>query len=666
MGADRPRRGAQGCRRRLSSAVSAEPAHLEMSRLGAFWPQMSRVGVGVGGRLVDNGRDCRRARRSPAGARPRRGAEVGGGRAGPAGEAGGAGRARRRRSGRPGAGRPAAGAPRPHLRLRRAGVDGRAGASGRAGQGALRRAGRRRLRGRAHRRHRARRAADPVAQDGRCRAGADAGRRGAVPPGRRALRGRELRRTTTRRAAAARHDREAGVALRRRRSGRPRRCEDAWAAYPAAPAFLRHLRTGGTPRAVWGAAPGEDWPRLLAAAGSRDPGGRPRHRDLRPGPPRRRPGRRRAPRAPRSRPARHPAGRGRARPALPRLPDGQPRRPPDRGRHPLCRVRPGPRPGTGRDLGRRGRPARRAAGALPPYPRGAARAGGDRGLRGAGRRLLPQRRGRSPAAHRLGPRDRRAPADAARTGAGRGLRGRHPERPPRGSGSGAQGGPRRRAVGPRARSGAGADAACRLRAAARLRPVPHAGSLRGLRRTPGAHRADHAAPVPLVRHGGARLGLRRVRRARAAGAGRRRRPDGRRAGTRFAPVPVVTSSGDRVRATVDAERRIVVATPGAEPVAEEGYAVVVLLDTWLLLARDSLRAAEEALRRWSNAVALLRPGGRALAVGDQAVPALQALVRWDQTGFAGAGGRRSGARRGCRRRPGSPPCGPRPAPSTTH
>ena len=74
---------------------------------------------------------------------------------------------------------------------------------------------------------------------------------------------------------------------------------------------------------------------------------------------------------------------------------------------------------------------------------------------------------------------------------------------------------------------------------------------------------------------------------------------------------------------------------GLESVAQEGYAVVVLLDTWLLLARDSMRAAEEALRRWSNAVALLRPGGRALAVGEPAEPALQALVRWDQPGFAG-------------------------------
>ena len=76
------------------------------------------------------------------------------------------------------------------------------------------------------------------------------------------------------------------------------------------------------------------------------------------------------------------------------------------------------------------------------------------------------------------------------------------------------------------------------------------------------------------------------------------------------------------------------ATPGAEPVADGGYAAVVLLDTWLTLGLDHLRADEEALRRWSNAVGLLREGGRALAVGDPAHPALQALVRWDHAGFA--------------------------------
>jgi primosomal protein N' (replication factor Y) len=82
---------------------------------------------------------------------------------------------------------------------------------------------------------------------------------------------------------------------------------------------------------------------------------------------------------------------------------------------------------------------------------------------------------------------------------------------------------------------------------------------------------------------------------------------------------------------------IVVATPGAEPVAERGYACVVLLDTWLVLARTDLRSGEEALRRWLNAATLARPaaeGGRVVAVGDPAQPALQAVVRWDPAGFA--------------------------------
>jgi primosomal protein N' (replication factor Y) len=97
---------------------------------------------------------------------------------------------------------------------------------------------------------------------------------------------------------------------------------------------------------------------------------------------------------------------------------------------------------------------------------------------------------------------------------------------------------------------------------------------------------------------------------------------------------VRTSSGDTVLATVSAAKQVVVATPGAEPVAEGGYAAVVLLDTWLLLSRIDLRAGEEALRRWADAAALVRPGGRVVAVGDPAHPTLQALVRWDPAGNA--------------------------------
>ena len=100
---------------------------------------------------------------------------------------------------------------------------------------------------------------------------------------------------------------------------------------------------------------------------------------------------------------------------------------------------------------------------------------------------------------------------------------------------------------------------------------------------------------------------------------------------------VTTSSGDRVLAQVDERPAIVVATPGAEPVASGGYAAVLLLDAWLMLARSDLRATEEAFRRWANAAALVRPasaGGRVLVVGEGGHPGVQALVRWDAGGLA--------------------------------
>lgn len=100
-------------------------------------------------------------------------------------------------------------------------------------------------------------------------------------------------------------------------------------------------------------------------------------------------------------------------------------------------------------------------------------------------------------------------------------------------------------------------------------------------------------------------------------------------------TPVLTSGGQQVRASVTGRPSIVVATPGAEPAVDgPGYAVVLLLDTWLPLARVELRAQEEALRRWLAAAALVRPGGRVVAVGAPDHPALQALVRWDPAGFA--------------------------------
>jgi primosomal protein N' (replication factor Y) len=89
--------------------------------------------------------------------------------------------------------------------------------------------------------------------------------------------------------------------------------------------------------------------------------------------------------------------------------------------------------------------------------------------------------------------------------------------------------------------------------------------------------------------------------------------------------------------TVSDQPALIVTTPGAEPVAAGGYSAALLLDTWLLLARQDLRAPEEAVRRWFNAAALVRPareGGAVIMVGEPSATPLQAVVRWSPEGFA--------------------------------
>lgn len=108
-------------------------------------------------------------------------------------------------------------------------------------------------------------------------------------------------------------------------------------------------------------------------------------------------------------------------------------------------------------------------------------------------------------------------------------------------------------------------------------------------------------------------------------------------GLSFPGVPVFASTGEHVLPDVPARPALVVATPGAEPPADGGYPVVLLLDGWALLGRSGMRAGEEALRRWTAAAALARPGtagGRVVVLADGELPAVQALLRWDPRGFA--------------------------------
>jgi primosomal protein N' (replication factor Y) len=99
----------------------------------------------------------------------------------------------------------------------------------------------------------------------------------------------------------------------------------------------------------------------------------------------------------------------------------------------------------------------------------------------------------------------------------------------------------------------------------------------------------------------------------------------------FPGVGVRTSGGDHVVAAVPDRPVLVVATPGAEPIADNGYGAALLLDGWALLARADLRASEEALRRWLGAAALVRPGsqgGRVVVVAPGELRPVQALLRW--------------------------------------
>jgi primosomal protein N' (replication factor Y) len=106
-------------------------------------------------------------------------------------------------------------------------------------------------------------------------------------------------------------------------------------------------------------------------------------------------------------------------------------------------------------------------------------------------------------------------------------------------------------------------------------------------------------------------------------------------GRAFPGTPVLVSGRDGgVAAAVDARPRLVVATPGAEPAAEEGYAAGVLLDGALMAARDDLDASVEALRRWLNAAALVRADGEVMLLGSPPPTPAQALVRWDPVSYA--------------------------------
>lgn len=122
-------------------------------------------------------------------------------------------------------------------------------------------------------------------------------------------------------------------------------------------------------------------------------------------------------------------------------------------------------------------------------------------------------------------------------------------------------------------------------------------------------------------------------RMRRVGAGTARTAED--LGRAFPGVRVIIADGDHRVLTVDDSPALIIATRGAEPVAAGGYRAVLLLDGERMLARESLRVAEDCVRWWANAAALAAPGATTVLVGVGG-PLATAFATWRLADFAAA------------------------------
>lgn len=106
-------------------------------------------------------------------------------------------------------------------------------------------------------------------------------------------------------------------------------------------------------------------------------------------------------------------------------------------------------------------------------------------------------------------------------------------------------------------------------------------------------------------------------------------------GKAFPGVRVIVADSAHPVEHVADKPALVVATRGAEPVAEGGYRAVILLDGPRMLQAPDLRIGESCLRWWSNAAALAAPSAPIHLVGVDGALA-RALATWNHAAYARA------------------------------
>lgn len=97
----------------------------------------------------------------------------------------------------------------------------------------------------------------------------------------------------------------------------------------------------------------------------------------------------------------------------------------------------------------------------------------------------------------------------------------------------------------------------------------------------------------------------------------------------FPNIPVVISAGDSIKDAIGAQPALVLATPGAQPFVQGGYAAVVLLDGIRFFSHTDLRSAERARELFFETAAMINPTGKVLIVIDDVHPIVSAIARWN-------------------------------------
>jgi len=97
----------------------------------------------------------------------------------------------------------------------------------------------------------------------------------------------------------------------------------------------------------------------------------------------------------------------------------------------------------------------------------------------------------------------------------------------------------------------------------------------------------------------------------------------------FAGTPITLSYGDVIKSSIESRSAIVIATPGAAPKVDGGYAAVVVLEALKFFAHPDLRAQERARELIFEIAAMITPKGAVLLCIDEVHPIISSLAKWN-------------------------------------